>query len=474
MVTRPSDKPSAASAPATPPAPDPTLGPRGPARHAPKDHAAQAMERLERIARNRGWTAADLSKAMGLNVGYFSTSEDLRLGRLLEALAVAGAPPRAFFAGVFVDRVDPRDELTLERGFPPKQRHPFLRQLDDDLAPWSTRELDPNLALPSLRPEIARLEELRFYRHADARLGLEELMRRLVAQAPAEGPLPPSSLAELAVALTGWAAIQRMKGQPDTGGDALGMAFTLARRSGDFWAEGICYKRAAILVKEYGRPDLGLSWLDEASQCFLAAGHTLEQVQLLSERGALLFELGDYELAARTFEAALRFLPVGSFRYIAAAHQGLARIAREEGRREAELNHFEKALSTFPRPDYFYAHSLWGLGTVEIESGILQKGEGRLNEALHLLQQHGSYYDVGYLTLDIATIFQRRNEASKLVILAEALKPWLKTVRRERLLRELFDDFLALIELGKLDEEALRGLRARLAAAAAYARKNPR
>lgn len=436
---------------------------------------SQAQDRLARIARNRGLSVSGISEAMGYSVGYLSNSADLRLGRILEALAVAGAPPRSFFEGLFVARVDPREELALERGNPPRVSHPFLSSVEESLADWTTREIDASLPAPSHRREIDRLEDLRFYRHAEARAGFEALIGELISSAPrgSGARSSPVALAEIATALTGWAAIQRMKGQPDIGGDALALAFTLARRSGDFWALGNCYKRGAPLMREYGRPDLGLHWVDEAAHSYLLAGDMVEQIQLTCERGNMLFELADYAGAAQTYKAALVRLPAGSFRYIAAAHQGLARIARVAGDSTAELRHLNCALAAFPSPDYLYGHSLWGVGLVEIEAGADASGQSKLREALVLLQSHGSYFDVAGISLDIAVQVLKKGGAH-LASLADSLRPWLKGVRRERLLRELFDDLLALIEMGDLDSVAVAELRERLAKAATYARKNSR
>jgi tetratricopeptide (TPR) repeat protein len=428
------------------------------------DLEAKAREYLVDLAERQGMTRSSLAQALGRNPGYFQSVGKLSLSSILEALPHLGIEPRHFFAGAFVGpRISPTLALRLERERPKGRGDAFLAAIEPKIIEAHAAEVTDDPA-PSNRQVIERLEDLRFRDHDQARAELQRLIHRLLDGAQLEcGRFSALMVAEAAAALTCWAAVRRMKGQRDLAGDALVLAFGLAMRSGDAWAEGLCYKRGAFLMREYGRPDTALEWLDEAAFCFERSGDEKERKHLLADRGQVLADLGDTEHARRSFEAALRILPGESFRHIASAHEGYARVAAQiEGRREEAREHLRSALACFRCPDYAYAHVLRGQGSFQLAQGEIALATATLREALGHLQKFGSIFDVAMLALDIAPLVASRKDNSELRTFVDQLRDWLPALRRNRAIRELLDDVLARLEMGRLTDDSLAEARSRL------------
>jgi tetratricopeptide (TPR) repeat protein len=435
----------------------------------------KARRHLRRLARRKGTNLSRLARAMGRNDGYISTADDLGLNRLEEALGHAEIPPRSFYNGVYVGpRTDPRLELLLARDSPHPPLHPFLRRIERALPELLTRSMDSDVAVPTYREKLSALEDLRFRDAEAALVALEVLAESLLETLIAAESPAARLLAALATALGTWAASQRMLGQRDLGGAMLAVAFGLARRSGDAWAEGTCYRRAAFLARDYGRPDLGLDWIDEAAACFVLAEESLDQLQLLGERATLLSDFGDYERSDRGFQAALRRLPASSYRHLAAAHHGLAHNALARDEPQKALRHLEDALACYRQPDYASAHTLWGLGEVELRLGRDAAGLKTLRRALDQLQAHGSQRDVAKVTFELAEHLARRGLRTELASLAENLRSWLPKIGRQRGLREVCGQLLATLQLSDFSLGALAAIRAELDKVAAPSKRKPR
>jgi tetratricopeptide (TPR) repeat protein len=422
---------------------------------------AKALARLSRQAKHGDQSLSQLARAMGKNPGYLSTAEGPHLSRIVDGAHVAGLNLRAFFEGIFVDRrLDPRELLHLERDPVRYLRDPFLLACDGALGEIATRVVERTHQRAIWRPMLEQIEDRRYRDREGARKEFETFIRmRLREIDPSTNSVPSHWLADIAAAFTGWAATQRMKGQRDEAADGLEIAFTLARRSRDRWALGICYHRAVLLIREYGRPDVGLDWVDEASSCFLISGDLVEQQQLLVERGLMLVELGDLEEGRETIDAALVCLPASRFRFIAAAYHALAMIAQRQDNLPAALGHLETALACYPRPDYAYAFVLWQQGSAELALGWDTQAIVTLRRGLQFLKEFGSQFDVAKLAITIAEIMIHRERPEELATFAADLSPWVAELQGRTALREQLEDLLAMIEMGELSADGLERIR---------------
>jgi tetratricopeptide (TPR) repeat protein len=430
----------------------------------PIDPDAESRDRLMEWALRMGFTRSGLAKAMGHSHGYFQNVEKVQLGRLVDALSHLGIPPQAFFDSVFRgQRVDPVLALRLESESPRPVRHLFLDELAAAVAELGTYEIDAAVAAPSHRTTIEQLEELRFRDHERARLDLEQLLELLLKPIPdaANGRFPALLLGEAAAALTAWAAIARMNSQRDVAGQALAIAFSLARWSKDAWAEGLCYQRGVYLMREFGRSDLALDWVDEARDRFERSGHSKERLQLLVDRATVLLDLEQREEAHATFEAALQRLPTASFRHLAGAYTGLANLAGDSGDSKSAIAFFKKALSCFREPDYTCAFLYRGLGRAQLASLDHNKGLASLRRSIALLQKHGSDLEVALVAIETAGLLVQ-HQPKELPSLAADLKAWLPGSRRNRVIRDHLNHLVALIELGRLTSMSLEEVEAQL------------
>jgi tetratricopeptide (TPR) repeat protein len=427
------------------------------------DPDAESLDRLMEWALRRGFTRSGLAKAMGHSHGYFQNVGKVLLSRLVDALRHLGVPPRAFFDSVFRDqRVDPVLALQLEAENPRPFRHPFLESLAATVAELNTREIDFERVTVSHRATIEQLEELRFRDHERARVELEQLLASLLLPAPeVEGKVPALALAEAAAALTGWAAITRMNSQRDVAGQALTLAFTLARKSKNAWAEGLCYKRGVFLMREYGRSDLALDWVDEARDRFEISGETKDRLHQIVDRATVLLDLGQTEMAPEAFGAAIRLLPTASYRYLAIAHGGLAHLAGDAGNHQIAIGMFNKALACYPDPDYSCAFYYRGLGRAQLASGEVACGVASLRRSMNLLEKFGSDLETAFVALEIAGLLLEHS-SSELLDFAAELKVWLPSLQKNRVIREQLNHIVALIELGRLNRVHLEEARQRL------------
>jgi tetratricopeptide (TPR) repeat protein len=429
----------------------------------PADLDAATRERLFELAERRGMSRSALGKAVGRNHGYFQSVGELIYNRVLEALPHLGVTPRAFFEGVFVEpRIPPVAALLMERESLRRDPDPFLLAVETLIADLAGRSVVADMAAPSHRQVIDRLEDLRFLDHESARVELEELVRSLLQAPPGGGAIAKTALADAVAALTCWAAVRRMRGRRDVAGEALVVAFGLATRCRSCWAEGLCYKRGAFLMREYGRSDLALDWIDEARDRFDRAGEDRERRHLMGDRALVLVDLGEEEQALHTLHDALGQLPAGSFRHLVGVYEGLASLARKAGRAEEAREHFERALSCFSRPDYAYAHVLQGLGYFELSEGRVDHGTVTLRRVLTLFQQHGNIFDVALLALDLVPLIAALKNPSELPAFVGQLRGWLPALGRNRALRELINEVLALAELGRLTTPILDAARTKL------------
>jgi tetratricopeptide (TPR) repeat protein len=429
----------------------------------PLDHDAKVREYLFDLAERQGLTRSSLAQALGFNPGYFQQVGELFLSRVLEALPHLGVEPRHFFAGAFVGpRIEPVLALRLARESPANRPDPFLAAIEPKVIEVHAAEPIDEPA-PSNRQVIDRLEDLRFRDHDQARHGLEQLIHRLLDGARLDqGRVSAILLAEAAAALTGWAAIRRMKGHRDIAGEGLAVAFGLATHTGDAWAEGLCYKRGAILMREYGRPDISLDWLDEAHNCFERSGEDKERRFLMVDRGLILADLEENQKSRKSYLAALKILPADSFRHFAATYNGLATLAQIEERFEEAREYLQKTLACFPEPDYLYAYALRCMGGIQLSQGEGKLATATLREALRHFQVYGSIFDVALLTLEIAPLIADRRDTGELRSFVSQARQWLPRLRRNRAIRELLDEVLSLLELGRLTEESLAAARERL------------
>jgi tetratricopeptide (TPR) repeat protein len=429
----------------------------------PKDDDRGVRRNLFELAQSFGYTRRDLAKAMGRNHGYFQSVDELILNRILEALELLGVPPREFFDRVFNGPpTEPWLLLRLEC-VNPAATHPFLDALVPRLAELATLEVVAEPTTPSHRVKIDHLEDLRFRDRVQAQHELEQLMLALLASASSDGrKLPDLKLAEVAAALTGWAAIQRMHGQHDLAGKALTHAFGLAEKSQNAWAEGLCYKRGAFLMREYGRSDIGLRWIDEARDCFERAGEERERRFLLADRALILIDLGRGTKARLALEAALSQLPADSHRYLGSVYTALGGMAQSEGKADQARGCFERALLCYKTPDYACAHTLQRLGHFQLDQGESSQGIATLRRALELLQKHGSSFEVAVLALDVAALMVKSRDPLELKSFAHQLKQWLPRLGRNPVLRKLLNEIVAEIEMERLTDSSIVDARAQL------------
>lgn len=355
---------------------------------------------------------------------------------------------------------DPVRILRSQRERPTVPADPFFDEIEPRILALFESGVDRQAPCGSERALLEALEE---QRHGD-RLATQEatelLALRLVGalEAGAEAK-PHRQVAELAGALALWGTLQRMRGFRDLAVRAFGLAFPVARHSRDPWAIGICFQRAAYVLADLDRPDLGYQFLGHAIFFFSGEESPLNTWKCHMDCGALLGADGRIEDSNAAYELALERLPGSEWRFRACSLQGLGINARKAGHLDKARDFLIAAAKECRHRDLFVGQISWSLAKLEAALNNDKASVKLFQEAIGLLGRFGSAGDVALASVDFVEVLLKMGRNDQVLGLATQVAEWLPTLRANPVLRRSFDKLVDLVRAARLEQSALEATR---------------
>lgn len=384
-----------------------------------------------------------------------------RVGDALLFLEKAGDenPPDAFHESF--ERV-PRDLVRIlascreRQGLEPS---PFLVAMAPRLLALSDKATKAEARWRSRLPRIRRLEKLRFADHRLAKRKLEWLIGLGTALLERLVEPPRQAISDLACALASLAVVYRQAGRRDDSLDAFLLAWPLKDACDEPYTEGVWCQKSAYLLVDLDRCDRAIEFLEEALALFALAAAQAEQIEVLVDIGYVLNHAGKSNDAKKWLKRTLPLIPSSDRTSLFAVHQLLAVQLARLGEVEDALVHLELAEGLVGDYKLGLAELEWSRAALAVRSGDVTKAFACYRRSIALYECHGSEALVATVTFECAEILIRENRRPELLELTTGASRWAGEAKRNRAIREAFEDLAALPALEKLNIEALTELR---------------
>jgi tetratricopeptide (TPR) repeat protein len=388
-----------------------------------------------------------LGKQEGYCYNLFSRETKMPVRFTLEVSDRLNDSPVAFMQAIDKDPLkDPVRFLLAHRESSVLPANDFLDGLEPRVKALLAARSMGHLTAPSERTLLEELEEQRHVDRLGALKGAEALALRIIdSLEKIEGPKPRRLLAELAVSIALWATVQRSRGFRNLAVKAFALAFPISKASRDGWARGSCYQRAAFLLRDCGRPDLGYEFLKDAVLYFSFGDSLLNAWRCQMDCGCLLGSAGRLEESTEAFEMALEKLPGSEWRFRAGAYQGLGINARKSGNPEEARDFLFKAARECQTRDLLLGHISWSLAKAEAELKNEKSSVKLFHEATELLGRFGSAGDVALVSLDYAEALLKLGRSGQVLSLLTKVNSWLPNLGANPILAKAFKQS---VELG--------------------------
>ena len=339
----------------------------------------------------------------------------------------------------------PEELLVAQRGNEKLATCHFLSRLVTRVDRLKEAPLGADTPGTSFSPYLSAIEEQRFGDRWAALEAAEDLAVRIARYLEnVDGPKPATAMGELAATIALWASIQRSRGFRGLAFTAFNAAFPLARHADDPWAEGSCYQRAAYLLRDVDRPDLGNGFINQAGSHFLAAESPLDSWRCLMDSGCMLNSCGLYDQSMSAYRRALSRLPGDEWRFRVGALQGLGLNLRLTGKPEQARTVLVKAADECQKADFVLGHVHWSRALTEFDLGDDVGALKHFHQAFELLGRYGSAADIALVCMDQAQILLKLKRNRELVPLITGTLAWLPKLRANPILLRAFENFLDL------------------------------
>ncbi|MEM6793913.1 MAG: tetratricopeptide repeat protein [Acidobacteriota bacterium] len=385
------------------------------------------------------------------------------LGRILETLGVSH---RFFMETALVDRPDDGDALEILRFFcgnaPPTKA--FLEDIQPTLDVLVQMPLSDG-DHPSLREELDRLESLRRSDRQAAAEGLQHAVLEMLSDPPV--PVPRQMLEDLAVALATYGTVQRFEGLRADAARAYSAAFQIALRSDRPRAMALSYNKAAYLVRDLGQVPAALRFLERALDRFLRAGEIQMAGSVFLDKAVFWVSLGEFETAARDYQAALGLLQDEQVFLRHACWSGLAQCFQRLGDPAQALSALEKAEALHRGgEDLALAFLVRNRADLAAELGDHDGANRQYRRAVELLARFSEPIDAALCALDWASLLMKLGEAAAVKQLADEMLEWLPIFRGSRVADAVITELIRCAKWGELTGKVLANARDRLEKAA--------
>jgi tetratricopeptide (TPR) repeat protein/DNA-binding phage protein len=328
---------------------------------------------------------------------------------------------------------------------------PFIGKIDRCLAKIAGLELADSGSGSEWRPTILKLERKRLREWRRLRVWLERLTLQWARNLSRQETVSRIELADLAILIAAWAAVQRVAGLCGFAIDGLARAFVLAERSDEPWAKAFCLQKAAYVSHDLGHDHFALAMIDKAAVHLTEGGNADDFSRLAIDRGYFSYYSGRIDDAERLFTFGLRKLEPCERLYRAAAHLALARIRRERGDLARARKELEAAIEIHAPASIEAAYVLWEAAEHESASQDWDRAEDHYRQALQLFAKFGTASDIAFVALDYAELlFKTRRLSEMKVLIAEVLGWLVPMAEAKHNLVWPFENLSALLTLGTL------------------------
>ncbi len=493
-----------------------------------KETQRQLVERLQRELRSRWGRIAEIEAALGLSDGYLnkmlSGQRGFRLDIFLQAIDLLGLDSRTFFTQALdicpqsddflaqLELLGDRDSawLKIERATANLVAEDFpavdLESLDlGSLAPFTTDlGADPRPAPNRIMADAAEVEEFAElpYREQDRRLRHTQKYRSLpFARAYLEHldslrydhalvaakrvtvvltdlipALPGSAKERLTLhchALGIFGSARRHKGEFTSAAQAFRKALMLTRRAKMREETANLLLRASYLLKDFGQPERALVLLSEALVTFTRLGSRQDMGRALVDHGMMHCYAGDYEGAILDLEQALSYLAgTGETlrRNHLAAYQNLAYAYEQLGDLEAAEHCLANGAKQFgSKHEVDRARLQWSQGMVAFQRASYPRAEQLLRSAQGVFAGREGTLQIAVVTLDLLAALLAQGKHEEAAELASGMAQLVARVRNNRLAEAALVELVRATVAGKLSQQIVSEVKARLEAANASA-----
>ena len=383
----------------------------------------------------------------------------------LAVVAAIGVPDWLAFQRLFPQPEDPAEALRQVRACLhdlPMLEPPLLSRLRESWPALATFHAECQLPLPSLRPRLCWIDELRSHDPRQATAEVEAALKALLENFEQAGQPGPGFLADFAFAVALWSDLERMSGRPWLALATVPLALDLAENAQDRWVLGQALWGAALLMGDLGLAEGGLPWLDRAAQLFMLEHRHGHLPELLVSQGHLLRLCARYERASECLREALQRLPPTAkrWRHPALLHQ--ATVAQALRRPQEALACLDELTREHRAPDLLQAAITSRRAAILLEGGEAGEAISTFGKAVLLLLENGESCRALYLFCDFAEFLLKQDLQAELVMLAgELVRRLTKSACHPRM-AELAENLYAELRLRRFDEKNLEQVRFQL------------
>jgi tetratricopeptide (TPR) repeat protein len=439
--------------------------------------AAEIKIRIDDCFRDRAKQVSSLTRmslAIGRSRGYLSgalseTGPDLDWEEAMVSLETIGEamPEEVIHTAISQLDADPVQILLAARE---RQKGPsdfYFREAGPRLQALIEAGPTPHGEWPRRTGAINRLDKLRRRDRQQAKKKLQELISHALDRLEATGARPRQAFCDLASALCVLASLQRLAGRRNDAMDLLVVARPLSLLANDLVAEGDWLVRAAMLLVDLSRNARAHEFVLEATSQYALAGATTKLAQASVTRAYVLTHAKKHAKSRKILQQVLPKLEEDETEIRYFAHQILAKNLRELGELAEACEHLSLASSLTGDDTVARATCLWDRATLLGRLGDVSCAMKAYQEALPLLAKLTGAAELAELAMEYAKLLLKERRRPELQALSADLSGWIQELRGTKKLREVIEDFAALVKLNDLNEAAFRIILKKIQAARA-------
>lgn len=314
---------------------------------------------------------------------------------------------------------------------------------------------------------IDKLDKLRRRDRRRAKKKLQELISHALDRLEATGVRPPQAFGDLATALCVLAALQRLAGRRNDAMELLLVARPLSLLANDLVAEGEWYVKAAMLLVDLSRNARAYEFTMEASFLYSLAGATGKYAEAAVASAYVLTHAKNYAKSIKILERVLPLIPEDQTELRYFAHQTLGKNFRELGDLPEASKQLSAATGLTGDDLVARANCLWSQAKLLGRLGHVSGAISAYHQALPLIAKVTGAAELAELAMEYANLLIQEKRRPELQALAADLSGWIQELRGTKKLREVIEDFAALVQLNELSETVFLDILKKIQAARA-------
>lgn len=381
----------------------------------------------------------------------------VRVRDALASLEILGDPlPEETFHTAF-SRLDTDPALYLEAAREPQPMSPdaFFREMASRIAALVAAGASPGGAWASRAQKLEKLDRLRRRDRQLAKERLQQMITGMVERMEKESVRPRVALGELASALGVLASLHRYAGRRGDAVDLLAAARPLSLAAKDNLVEGDWLVKAAMLLVDLNRDARANQFLLEAGSLFFLARSPAKEAEAAVGRAYVLTHAGQHAESRQILVHVLPRLQESQEELRLFAHQTLAKNLRELGLLAESCEQLSIAIGMSGDDPMARASCLWIQAKLFDRLGDVPSAMASFQEALPIVAKLTGAAELAEMSMEYARLLLKEGRRPELRALAADLATWIQQLRGSKKLRDVIEDFGALIELNELGDDAV-------------------